>query len=227
MSNQPAIDQFQAPLTTANGSSPVRLFVRELAEGQEVAAAFAVRERDRRTRKNGDDFLRLVIADCTGTVEAVAWEGVEDCFEVAAPGAVVWIEGRFSVHPQYGAKITIRSIRAAADVEFDQADLAEGPEVPPGRSRESTATSPSRERWCTTSARRRPTTTTPSRSISPTPGASRARSRSATTSCEGRSSRSTALSPTWHRRSSTSFSPITGRWRTARPSCPLPGRPRW
>jgi 3'-5' exoribonuclease len=133
MSNQPAIDQFQAPLTTANGSSPVRLFVRELAEGQEVAAAFAVRERDRRTRKNGEDFLRLIVADCTGTVEAVAWEGVEDCFEIATPGAVVWIEGRFSVHPQYGAKITIRSIRAAAEGEFDHSDLAEGPEQPPER----------------------------------------------------------------------------------------------
>jgi 3'-5' exoribonuclease len=133
MSNQPAIDQFQAPLTTANGSSPVRLFVRELAEGQEVAAAFAVRERDRRTRKNGDDFLRLIVADCTGTVEAVAWEGVDDCFEIAVPGAVVWIEGRFSVHPQYGAKITIRSIRVAAEGEFDHSELAEGPEVPPER----------------------------------------------------------------------------------------------
>ena len=133
MSNQPAIDQFQAPLTTANGSSPVRLFVRELAEGQEVAAAFAVRERDRRTRKNGEDFLRLIVADCTGTVEAVAWDGVEDCFEIAEPGAVVWIEGRFSVHPQYGAKITIRSIRAAAEGEFDHSELAEGPELPPER----------------------------------------------------------------------------------------------
>jgi 3'-5' exoribonuclease len=133
MSNQPAIDQFQAPLTTANGSSPVRLFVRELAEGQEVAAAFAVRERDRRTRKNGEDFLRLIVADCTGTVEAVAWDAVEDCFEIAAPGAVVWIEGRFSVHPQYGAKITIRSIRAAAEGEFDHSELAEGPELPPER----------------------------------------------------------------------------------------------
>jgi 3'-5' exoribonuclease len=133
MSNQPAIEPFQAPLTTSNGSSPVRIFVRELAEGQEVAGAFAVRERDRRTRKNGEDFLRLIVADCTGTVEAVAWDEVESCFDVATPGAVVWIEGRFSVHTQYGAKITIRSIRAAVDGEFDHGDLAEGPEVPPER----------------------------------------------------------------------------------------------
>ena len=41
----------------------------------------------------------------------------------------MFIEGRFSVHPQYGAKITIRSIRAAADDEYEHDDLAEGPPV--------------------------------------------------------------------------------------------------
>jgi 3'-5' exoribonuclease len=133
MSNQPAIEAIQAPLTSANGATPERMFVRELAEGQEVAAAFAVRERDRRTRKNGEDFLRLIVADRTGTVEAVAWDGVEECFGIAAPGSVVWIEGRFSIHPQYGAKITIRTIRTAIDAEFDPDELAEGPEQPAER----------------------------------------------------------------------------------------------
>ena len=47
----------------------------------------------------------------------------------SAPGAVVFVEGRFSVHPQYGAKITIRSIRAADEDEFEHDDLAEGPPV--------------------------------------------------------------------------------------------------
>ena len=47
----------------------------------------------------------------------------------APPGAVVFIEGRFSVHPQYGAKITIRSIRAADEGEFEHDDLVEGPPV--------------------------------------------------------------------------------------------------
>ena len=70
---------------------------------------FCVRERERRTRRNGDDFLRLVVADRTGSVEAVAWDEVDECFERTAPGAIVFIEGRFSVHPQYGAKVTIRS----------------------------------------------------------------------------------------------------------------------
>jgi 3'-5' exoribonuclease len=112
--------------TNGNG----RVFVRDLAEGQEVAGAFAVRVRERRTRRNGEDFVRLIVADRTGTVEAVAWDGVEECFEAAAPGTVVQIHGRYSVHPQYGAKITVQGIRLAAEGEYDRDDLAEGPEVP-------------------------------------------------------------------------------------------------
>jgi 3'-5' exoribonuclease len=42
---------------------------------------------------------------------------------------VVFVEGRFSVHAQYGAKITIRSIRTAREDEFEHDDLAEGPPV--------------------------------------------------------------------------------------------------
>jgi 3'-5' exoribonuclease len=130
MSEQTALDAIHAPLGATNGTAPGRVFVRELAEGEDVTAAFAVRERERRTRKNGEDFVRLIVADRTGTVEAVAWDGVEECFDVAAPGSVVWIEGRFSIHAQYGAKITVRSIRLAIDGEFDHGDLAEGSEIP-------------------------------------------------------------------------------------------------
>ena len=110
-----------------------RVYVRELGEGQEIAGAFAVRERERRTRKNGEDFLRLIVADRTGTVEAVAWDAVDECFECCAPGCVVFIEGRFSIHAQYGAKITIKAIRAAADGEYSHDELAEGPPVSVGQ----------------------------------------------------------------------------------------------
>jgi 3'-5' exoribonuclease len=90
-----------------------------------------VRERERRSRKNGDDFVRLVVADRTGTVEAVAWDGVDDCFECSAPGCVVHIEGSFSIHARYGAKITIRRIREATPDEYSHDELAEGPPVSP------------------------------------------------------------------------------------------------
>ena len=122
MSIQGQIEALQVPLEAAPQPAGVpageRVFVRELTEGQEVAMAFAVRERERRSRKNGDDFVRLVVADRTGTIEAVAWDGVDDCFECSAPGCVVYIEGSFSIHARYGAKITIRRIREAAETEY-------------------------------------------------------------------------------------------------------------
>ena len=133
MSNQGGIEAIQAPL----GAAPprpaavplIRTFIRELVEGDAIAAAFAVRERDRRSRRSGDDFVRLLVADRTGTVEAVAWENIDECFACSAPGSVVFIEGRFSVHSQFGPKITIKTIRAAEEEEYDQDDLAEGPPV--------------------------------------------------------------------------------------------------
>ncbi len=117
-----------APLAEAE---PVaRINVCDLAEGDRVAGPFAVRERTRMSRRNGEDFLKLTVADRTGSVEAVAWEDVDALFEVSAPGSVVVVEGPFSVHPQYGAKITIRTLRTAADGEYDPADLMESSPVP-------------------------------------------------------------------------------------------------
>jgi len=118
-----------APLAPAEPAG--RVFVGDLAEGDRVAGAFAVRERSRMSRRNGDDFLKLVVADRTGSVEAVAWEDVDALFELSAPGSVVIVEGPFSVHPQYGAKITIRTLRTAADGEYDAADLTESSPVAP------------------------------------------------------------------------------------------------
>jgi 3'-5' exoribonuclease len=128
--SQGAFEAIQAPLGTGPTAVPLaRPFIRELSEGDAVAAAFAVRERERRTRKNGDDFVRLVVADRTGSVEAVAWDEVDASFACSAPGSVVFIDGRFSVHQQYGSKITIRSIRAAREGEYEEDDLAEPPPV--------------------------------------------------------------------------------------------------
>jgi 3'-5' exoribonuclease len=126
----PLIDQTSLDAPNGNGNgrgNGGRVFVRELTEGATVAAAFAVRERERRSRRNGEDFLKLIVADRTGTIEAVAWDGVDECFELCAPGSIVFVEGPFSIHPQYGAKITIRSVRPAGPGEYDHADLAEGP----------------------------------------------------------------------------------------------------
>jgi 3'-5' exoribonuclease len=129
MEGQVELDPEQVPLDpelSRNG----RLSVRDLADGQEVEGAFCVRERELRQKRNGEDFLRLILSDRTGTVEAVAWDAVLECFETARPGTVIHIKGRFTVSPKFGPKITVEAIRAAQQGEFDPNDIADGPQVP-------------------------------------------------------------------------------------------------
>ncbi|MEA2407176.1 MAG: 3-5 exoribonuclease [Thermoleophilaceae bacterium] len=107
-----------------------RCFVRDLANGQEVNDVFVVRTHSRRQKRNGEEFLKLQLGDMTGAVEAVVWDGVEEIAGVCPTGAVVRILGRYSVDERYGAAITIRKLRAAADHEYDLNDLTEAPPVP-------------------------------------------------------------------------------------------------
>jgi 3'-5' exoribonuclease len=131
MSQQASLtDQPAQVESSANGSDPAdRVWVRELADGQMVTAVFGVRERELRQRRNGEAWLRLVVCDRSGTVEAVAWDAVEEAFDAAVPGSAVHIGGRFAIHPQYGPKITIESIRSARPEEFEAGDLADGPRI--------------------------------------------------------------------------------------------------
>ncbi|MGH2926377.1 MAG: 3'-5' exoribonuclease YhaM family protein [Solirubrobacterales bacterium] len=128
LTGQPGLEK---PAT--NGAEPDssgRVWVRELEDGQRVDGVFGVRQRELRHKKSGGEWLRLIVCDRSGSIEAVVWEDVQDAYEVAAPGGAVRIRGRFGIHPQYGAKITIEAIRAAEPSEFTDEDLAEGPSVP-------------------------------------------------------------------------------------------------
>jgi 3'-5' exoribonuclease len=109
-------------------SSDRTALLRELSDGDQVTGAFVVRERERRQKRNGEDFLRVVLADKTGTVPAIAWEGVAECFEICAPGSIVLVRGSFAVHPQFGRQIKLAAVRPAGPGEYDAEQLAEGPE---------------------------------------------------------------------------------------------------
>jgi len=103
--------------------------VRELVDGQVVDAVYVIRERERRQKRDGGEWLRLVVSDRGGSVEAVAWEDIEETYAAADPGSAVRIAGRFSVHQRYGPKITIEAIRVANADEFDPDEIAPGPPV--------------------------------------------------------------------------------------------------
>ncbi len=106
-----------------------KCFVRDLIDGQEVDAIFVVRARNRRQKRNGEPFLKLQLGDVTGAVEGVVWESADEVAPVCDSGAVVRVLGRYTVDERYGGAITVRRLRAAAEGEYELADLTEAPPV--------------------------------------------------------------------------------------------------
>ena len=120
----------QGALIDDHALDAVKAFARELEDGQAVDSVFVVRDRTRREKRNGDDFLKLRLSDATGTVEGVIWDGVDGYMEATAPGNIVRVEGRFCVDGRYGGCITIRTVRKAAEHEYDARDLHDAPPHP-------------------------------------------------------------------------------------------------
>ncbi len=101
--------------------------VREFADGCEVSQPLLVRDVELRQRRDGSDYLKLLLGDRTGSVPAVIWEEVTNVREVCAPGTVVHICGRYSIHPRYGPQLVITAARSAREDEYHPADLEDGP----------------------------------------------------------------------------------------------------
>jgi 3'-5' exoribonuclease len=114
---------FEAPA----GGNRRELFIRDLSDGQAVDAIFRVRERSVRNKRNGDAYLKLTLADASGTLPAVAWEGASELQDLCGPGVAVRVRGRFEVSQRYGPQLTVQAIASAAAEEYDAADLADGP----------------------------------------------------------------------------------------------------
>ena len=104
------------------------MLLRELQEGQDVDRVLLVREAECRSRRDGGEFLKLVLADRSGTVGACVWDDVARLAPVARAGSCVHVSGRYGVHPRYGPQLTIRSLRPAADGEYSPTDLFDGPQ---------------------------------------------------------------------------------------------------
>jgi 3'-5' exoribonuclease len=66
----------------------------------------------------------------SGAVEAVIWEEVEALAPLCPAGSVVRVLGRYSVDERYGAAVTVKRMRVAAEHEYELSDLTEAPPVP-------------------------------------------------------------------------------------------------
>ncbi len=125
-----AVEEPPPSLALAGAEGAERIFVRDLMDGQSVTAAFVVRGRERRQKKDGGEWLQLVLADRTGRVSGKVWEDVDAAFNTCAPGSIVIVSGRYGVHEKFGNSITIKELRVAADDEYETAELIDVAETP-------------------------------------------------------------------------------------------------
>jgi 3'-5' exoribonuclease len=101
--------------------------VREFADGSEIARVLLVREVELRRKRDGAEFLRLLLGDRTGSVPAMIWEDVDPVRELCRAGQPVHVTGRYEVSQRWGGQLCIGSLRPPSPGEYDPEDLQDGP----------------------------------------------------------------------------------------------------
>ncbi len=121
----------ESPGAAANGAPDPTATIAEMEDGDRVERAFAVRDRALRDFRNKPgNFLQLELGDSSGTIKAICWDDAEACHEVARPGSVVWVVGRFESSEKYGPSIKVTGIRAGEEGEYTPDQLAASPKRP-------------------------------------------------------------------------------------------------
>jgi 3'-5' exoribonuclease len=92
-----------------------------------VAQALLVRDIELRPRRDGGEYLKLLLGDRTGSVTAMVWEEIGEARELCIPGEVVHATGRYSVHHRFGPQLSISSLRRAERHEYAVDELRDGP----------------------------------------------------------------------------------------------------
>lgn len=106
--------------------------LRELDHGSPVDQVLLVRGADLRAKRGSDEqFLRLELADRSGSVPALVWDDAPAVAAVAVRGSAVHVVGRFEVHERYGRQIALDRVEAVPQDEVDLSLLVEGPSQPP------------------------------------------------------------------------------------------------
>ena len=83
-----------------------------------------MRSAELRRRRDGDEFLKLMLGDRTGSVTAILSDGAGARARLCRAGARSGSAGRFSVHERFGPQLTLESIRPAAEHEYDIASCS-------------------------------------------------------------------------------------------------------
>jgi 3'-5' exoribonuclease len=103
-------------------------YVAELQADQTISTFFLVSEKEIRSTRDARPYLRLELADRTGTIEARMWEGFERDAQTVERDAFVKVQGRVE---NYRGKLqlSIDKMRLAKPGEVEAADFQSQPEI--------------------------------------------------------------------------------------------------
>src|SRR6476661_1938929 len=101
--------------------------VRDLEDGTELDQVLLVRSVEVRTKRDGGEYLRLMLGDRTGAVCAMVWDDVAAHRALAKPGAPLHVRGCYEVRERYGPQKRLRGLREPAPGTFDLTELVDGP----------------------------------------------------------------------------------------------------
>jgi 3'-5' exoribonuclease len=103
------------------------VLVRDFQDGLEVDQVLLVRGAEARSKRDGGEYLRLTLADRTGSVVAMVWDDVERVRALCPAGSPIHVRGRYRLHPRYGAQIDLLGLREPEAGTFNPAELFDGP----------------------------------------------------------------------------------------------------
>lgn len=86
-----------------------------------------IRARELRTKRDGEEYLKVTLGDRTGSVSANLWDGVAELAGACEAGKPVRAAGRFCVHARYGPQLALRALRLAQPEEVEWSRLLDGP----------------------------------------------------------------------------------------------------
>jgi 3'-5' exoribonuclease len=98
-------------------------FVRDCAqhESQTITSSFAVASKQVKTKKNGELYLALSLADRTGQIQANMWDNVSDSINAFEQDDFVKVKGMVQ---KYNGRwqLTLHKVRKLGDAEIDYSD---------------------------------------------------------------------------------------------------------
>jgi 3'-5' exoribonuclease len=97
------------------------IFVADLQANQAITTIFLVKSKEVKSKKTGESYLSLTLADKSGDLDAKMWDNVEDVEETFGRDDFVKVKGLVQVY-RNKTQLTVHKLRRCQDEEVDFAD---------------------------------------------------------------------------------------------------------